>query len=436
MNVGCIPKKLMHHAASLRHAQLHEFEAFGIPTDGAAGQVVRWSHMIGNINNYIRSLNFDVWRRVRALPNVEYFKGEAEFPNFETSPKLVNVRRVGTPGEREVEHSLEADEAVVIATGSRPRVPSVWRESVASGRTITSDHLFWREEPLGKHVAVIGGGYIALESASALRALGHDVTVYLEEPLRSMDRQSAHIVLEGLESLGVRTVRQSPKLVQPEHVADADNVLLAVGREPNIPSGMTGPIQQLVDPNIKGFYALGDAVEGHPQLTPVAHYSAKQIVAHILHGTPVTPFPQEKLVSAVFTSPFEYAYVGLSHEEAIAAYGEANVQVFLSRYNTLETSMLSTAEPENPAYNPSGRCLAKLVCEGANQRVVGIHFIGPQASEIIQAFSIAVNLGATKAAFDHLLPIHPTTAEEFAFLDKTLDDNFIKKAGCGGGGSC
>lgn len=429
LNVGCIPKKLFHHAGMLaRSVRGPEALAYGLPpalrwSPSEAGPW-QWPQLTGNVGHYIRSLNFDLWRRVRALgAPVEYLKGEAVFESGAS----------GRPFQLSVgDRSLQAS-SVVVCTGSRPRVP----ESLAGDpRVLTSDQLFWRPEPLAASVAVVGGGYIALESASMLAALGHSVSVFMEEPLRAMDRQCAGLVRRSLEAEGVRFVRRDPRAVTPSDLAPFGNVLVAAGRVPNLPRGLDGPITAVIDPRRPGLLALGDVVEGHPQLTPVAHHTARQVAEHLVSGAPIAPFPAEQLASAVFTTPHEYAFAGLSQEEAEGAFGKAAVRVYLSRYNTLDTSMLSTAEPDGIDYDHDGACLAKLVCTGPDQRVVGIHFVGPHAAETIQAFSLALKLGAKKSDFDSLLAIHPTTAEEFCFLTKTPDEDFIKKAGCGGGGSC
>ena len=384
----------------------------------------RWEQLTSNVNSYIRSLNFDLWRRVKSLgANVEYFKGEASFLPSLQSPFDITVG----------DHTALSSRTVVLCTGSTPRLLP---DFSGDPRVLTSDQLFWRQQPLGPSVAVVGGGYIALESASVLNALGHRVVVYMEEPLRAMDRQCAALVVQSLEADGVEFVRQSPHRVQRAQLAAFDNILLAVGRVPNVPRGLQGPISAIHAPESPHFYALGDVVENHPQLTPVAHYTARQIADHLVSGAPITPFPAHQLTSAVFTTPYDYAFSGLSEEEARAAHGEEEVRVYLSRYNPLDVSMLSTAEPADIPFDHDGSCLAKLVCVGREEKVVGIHFVGPHAAEIIQAFSLSLKLGATKASFDQLLAIHPTTAEEFCFLSKTPQDDFIKRAGCGGGGSC
>src|SRR3989338_10354351 len=200
----------------------------------------------------IRSLNFDLWRRIKAIgPHVEYIKGEAV---FDAAPSLQS------PYSLSVGDLSFNSNAVVISTGSTPRRLPEFKDDP---RVLTSDDLFWRQEPLGASVAVVGGGYIALESASVLHALCHNVTVYLEEPLRSMDRQCARMIMQLLEEEGIKFVNQSPHRVTLSQFGAFDNIMLAIGRTPNIPRWLPSSIPSIYDEKRPHFYALGDVVENH-----------------------------------------------------------------------------------------------------------------------------------------------------------------------------
>jgi len=147
--------------------------------------------------------------------------------------------------------------------------------------------------------------------------------------------------------------------------------------------------------------------------------------------------------TTVFT-PFEYGIVGFSEEAAREKFGDDNIAVYLSEFSTLEIGAAhwkisgasenlkpGESEPEFPTNS-----LAKLVCvKNENERVVGIHFVGPNAGEIIQGMAISVRAGATKRNFDECVGIHPTDAESFTTLSVTKDsgEQWESAGGCGGG---
>ena len=133
-----------------------------------------------------------------------------------------------------------------------------------------------------------------------------------------------------------------------------------------------------------------------------------------------------------------HTQVGQSEEEAIAQYGIEDVEVYLSEFTTLELSAVHRNKHpmhgEDEAFGPT--CLSKLVCvKSLDERVVGFHFIGPNAGEITQGFALAVKMGATKAQFDSVVGIHPTDAESFCALSTTKRSgvSWVAEGGCGGG---
>jgi len=218
-------------------------------------------------------------------------------------------------------------------------------------------------------------------------------------------------------------------------------------------------------PNI---YAIGDITLDRPELTPVA-IQAGILLARRLAGTSKHLMDYTGIPTTVFT-PLEYGSVGLSQEDAEAKLGQKNVEVFLSRFGSLEGAttphenippqrsfrytgkrlwhreyMLSHGntwddyEPDSFDEDERNRkyikqpLLAKLVCDKTQgNRVIGFHYLGPDAGEVTQGFAIAIKAKCTKDHFDDLVGIHPTCAEEFTILTVTLSsgEDFMKKGGC------
>jgi len=162
--------------------------------------------------------------------------------------------------------------------------------------------------------------------------------------------------------------------------------------------------------NIPHIFAIGDMIDGRPELTPVAIQAGK-LLARRIAGVAKTLTDYDKIPTTVFT-PLEYGCCGLSEEDAISRYGEENLSIFHTNYWPLEWT-LNHDRPDNA-------CYAKLVCDKKdNDRVIGFHYLGPNAGEVTQGFAGMIKLKATKNDFDDLIGIHPTTAEVFTTLEKT-----------------
>uniref|UniRef100_A0A2R8MUI3 Thioredoxin reductase 2 n=1 Tax=Callithrix jacchus TaxID=9483 RepID=A0A2R8MUI3_CALJA len=191
VNVGCIPKKLMHQAALLggliRDAPHYGWEvAQPVPHD--------WRKMAEAVQNHVKSLNWG--HRVQLHDRkVKYFNVKAGFVDKHT------VRGVAKGGK---EILLSADH-IVIATGGRPRYPAHIEGALEYG--ITSDDIFWLKESPGKTL-VVGASYVALECAGFLTGIGLDVTVMMRSiPLRGFDQQMSSLVTEHMASHGTRFLR-------------------------------------------------------------------------------------------------------------------------------------------------------------------------------------------------------------------------------------
>ncbi|XP_066960197.1 thioredoxin reductase 1, cytoplasmic [Macrobrachium rosenbergii] len=424
VNVGCIPKKLMHQAAILGHELKDSREyGWGIPE----GVTHDWSKMVEAIQSHIGSLN---WGYRVALRNkkVDYLNAYATFEDPHT------LRTVDRRGK---EKTITSDN-FLIATGGRPRYPDI---PGAKEYCITSDDLFSLPYAPGKTL-LVGASYIALECAGFLAGLGYDTTVMVRSILlRGFDQHIAERIGTYMEQHGVKFIRGavptsieqieegSPglyrvtgKTTEGEEIVDEYNtIILAVGRDPctsgigleniNVELAKNGKV--IVDnaerSSVPHVYAVGDIIEGGLELTPVAIQAGK-LLAKRLYGNGKLLTDYINVPTTVFT-PLEYGCCGLSEEEAINKYGEGDIEVYHSNYIPLEHTV---------AHRPENDCYAKLICvTSENEKVVGFHVLGPNAGEITQGFSIGLKLGATKADFDNLIGIHPTTAEVFTTLNVT-----------------
>jgi thioredoxin reductase (NADPH) len=191
--------------------------------------------------------------------------------------------------------------------------------------------------------------------------------------------------------------------------------------------------------NVEHIYAIGDVVQGRPELTPVAVRAGEMLAAR-LFGSSTKAMDYDGVPTTVFT-PFEYGCVGLSEEGAIAAHGAENIETYLFKFQPLELEAAHREKHPDSGASPDdidfGQvCLSKLVClKHENDKVIGFHYVGPNAGEITQGFALAVKCGATKEDFDSVVGIHPTNAESFTTMEVTRSSgkDFAAAGGCGCG---
>ncbi|KAM8918521.1 thioredoxin reductase 2, mitochondrial isoform 2-T3 [Lycaon pictus] len=400
VNVGCIPKKLMHQAALLG-SMIRDAPHYG--WDVAQPVLHDWRTMAEAVQNHVKSLNWG--HRVQLQDRkVTYFNVKASFVNEHT---VCGVAK----GGKEIEGALEYG--------------------------ITSDDIFWLKESPGKTL-VVGASYVALECAGFLTGLGLDTTIMIRSiPLRGFDQQMSSLVTEYMASQGTRFLRGcTPSRVQrlpdgqlqvtwenltsgKEDVGTFDTVLWAIGRIPETKSlnlekaGVnTNPNSQKILVNaqeatsVPHIYAIGDVAEGRPELTPTA-IMAGRLLAQRLCGQASDVMDYDNVPTTVFT-PLEYGCVGLSEEEAVTRHGEEHVEVYHAYYKPLEFTV---------AERDASQCYVKMVClRKPPQLVLGLHFLGPNAGEVTQGFALGIKCGASYAQVMRTVGIHPTCAEEVAKL--------------------
>ncbi|XP_069906101.1 thioredoxin reductase 3 isoform X1 [Oryctolagus cuniculus] len=438
VNVGCIPKKLMHQAALLGQA-LRDSRKFG----WEYSQQVKhnWETMTEAIQNHIGSLNWGYRLSLRER-GVTYVNSYGEFVEHHT------VKATNRKGQETYYTSAN----FVIATGERPRYLGIPGDKEFC---ITSDDLFSLPYCPGKTL-VVGASYVALECAGFLAGLGLDVTVMVRSILlRGFDQEVAEKVGSYMQQHGVKFLRKFvPVMVQqlekgspgklkvtakstegPETIEGVYNtVLLAIGRDSctrNIGLEKIGvrinekngkiPVNDVEQTNVPYVYAVGDVLEGKPELTPVAIQAGK-LLARRLHGASSEKCDYFSIPTTVFT-PLEYGCCGLSEEKATELYMKENLEVYHTLFWPLEWTV---------AGRDNNTCYAKIICNKLDQdRVIGFHVLGPNAGEITQGFAAAMKCGLTKQLLDETIGIHPTCGEVFTTLEITKSSGLaVTQQGC------
>ncbi|XP_078423920.1 thioredoxin reductase 1, cytoplasmic-like [Cetorhinus maximus] len=438
VNVGCIPKKLMHQAAIL-HQSLQDARKFGWMFDEQVSH--DWTTMKDAVKDYIGSLNWGYRVSLRDK-GVTYVNACGEF---------VGPHKIKATNKKGKETFYTA-ETFILATGERPRYLGILGDKE---HCITSDDLFSLPYCPGKTL-VVGASYVALECAGFLAGLGLDVTVMVRSILlRGFDQQMANLIGDYLESHGVKIIWQfvPSKIEQIEQGTpgklkvtaqsvdgsgkmeeEYNTVLLAVGRDANTKniglekvgvkinekSGKI-PVNDLEQTNVPNIYAIGDILDGKLELTPVA-IQAGRLLAGRLYGGSSVKCDYVNVPTTVFT-PLEYGACGYSEEKAIEKHGTENVEVYHSYFWPLEWTVPS---------RDNNKCYAKVICNKQDHnRVIGFHVLGPNAGEITQGFGAAMKCGMTKEQLDSTIGIHPVCAEIFTTLSVTKQSGEnVQQSGC------
>ncbi|GAB1867660.1 Thioredoxin reductase 1, mitochondrial [Camponotus japonicus] len=423
VNVGCIPKKLMHQAALLGEA-VHEAATFGWQLPDPKTVKINWEALKTAVQNHVKSVNW-VTRVELRTKKVDYFNALGHFMDAHT---VVGVTKKG-------EEKVFTAKNILIAVGGRPRYPDI---PGALEYGISSDDIFSLERAPGKTL-VIGAGYIGLECAGFLNGLGYDTTIMVRSiVLRGFDQQMANLVAEEMEQRGVHFIYQAkPKKVAKQedgrllidwvdkdgqiHQDVYDTVLFAIGRraltEELKPENAglklvpeTNKIEAINEQtNVPNIYAVGDVLHKRPELTPVAIHAGK-LLARRLFDNSTDQMDYINVATTVF-SPLEYGCVGLSEEAAIGLHGEEEIEIYHAYYKPTEFFV-----PQKDV----DHCYVKVVAlRSGDQRVLGMHFVGPNAGEVIQGFAAAIKCGLTIPKLKATVGIHPTVAEEFTRISIT-----------------
>ena len=406
VNVGCVPKKVMWHAAQLAHAA-HDARDYGFDLT-LQGQ--DWPLLKQKRDAYVARLN-GIYAANLDKRGVTLLRERARLSP--TQSVIAGGREYRAPH-------------IVVATGGHPSVPQI--PGAAHG--ITSDGFFeLTARPAG--VAIVGSGYIAVELAGIFSALGSHTTLivrrdgllrhfepFLGDHLRETMRDEGveivtHAVPKALERDAAGQLRLT--LADDRQLGPFDGLVWAIGRSAaggdlgleqlRVMRDANGFVRTdaLQETNVSGLYAIGD-VTGRSPLTPVAIAAGRRLSDRLFGGQPERRLDYDNIPSVIFSHP-PIGVLGLTEEAARKEYGPA-VKAYSSRFTPLYHA-ITTHKPKT---------LMKLVTAGVEERVVGLHVIGPGADELLQGFAVAVRMGATKRDFDDTVAIHPTAAEELVTM--------------------
>lgn len=402
---GCVPKKLF-VLASRFPEQFEVAQSFGW---SFGTPEFSWQTLLENKNKEIDRLE-GIYGNILGNANVEIIRDRGEL----TGPNSIQLKNSG----KEI-----TAKRILIATGGTPFVPAV----PGSELGITSNEAFLLEE-LPERVLVTGGGYIAVEFAGIFAGLGVKTTLAYrgDQILRGFDDDVRNMVADQMRARGVdiklhSEVNAMARSASGEievtfndgQTAPFGQVMFATGRSPNVENlgldkagvKLTARGAIAVDAysqtNVESIYAVGDVTD-RAALTPVAIREGAAFVETVYHNNP-TAVDHSLIPTAVFSEP-EIGTVGVS--EAEAAQKHEHVNVYISTFRPMQNTL--SARPE--------KMLFKLITDGATDKVLGVHIVGPSAGEMIQMVGIAVTMGATKADFDRTIAVHPTAAEELVTL--------------------
>jgi glutathione reductase (NADPH) len=402
---GCVPKKLMVYASRYKD---HFEDAAGFGWNLAAPSF-DWQRLVAAKEREISRLSA-IYRDNLDKAGIAVEEGRAEIEDAH------HVRLLG--GGRKVSARI-----ILISTGAAPVL-----EPDVPGReyAITSNEVFDLPE-LPRRMLIVGGGYIAVEFASIFARLGTKVSLAArgENVLRGFDDDMRVGVRDGLANAGVKLIfGMQPIRIEKTPTGyrvsltkggrlDADQVMIATGRRPNTPGlGLekTGvktdslgavKVDEFSQTNVLSIYAVGD-VTNRVALTPVAIREGHAFAETVFGGKPEAIL-HSNIPTAVFSTP-ELGCVGLTEMEARAIYD--CVDIYLANFRSLKAALSARRE----------KILMKIVADGATDRVLGVHILGEDASEMAQLLGIAVKMGAKKADFDATMALHPTSAEELVTM--------------------
>ena len=420
VNVGCVPKKVMWHAADLAEKIRHDAGPYGFSVQET--KPFDWHTFKEKRDAYVRRLNM-VYEKNLKNDKVEYFYGTATF----TDPHSVKVT---------LNDNSEVDikaKKILLAVGGYPNIP---KDVDGAEMGITSDGFFELERQ-PKKVAVVGAGYIAVELAGMFHALGTETHLFIryDQFLRTFDPMIQEKVTAEYERQGIFVHKQSSqskiedigngqkklhyKDSKGEGTLDVDTVLWAIGRTPELTKlnlevtkvetdeNLHIKTDKYQNTNVSHIYAVGDACDRGFELTPVAIAAGRRLADRLFGGIEDSHLEYSNIPSVVFAHP-EVGAIGMTEPEAREAFGDENIKIYTSSFTSMYYSMMEQDDKSPTSY--------KLVCQGKDEKVVGLHILGIGSSEILQGFGVAIKMGATKKDFDRCVAIHPTSAEELVTM--------------------
>jgi glutathione reductase (NADPH) len=398
---------------------MRDAKAYGFSVEERAPS--DWASFKAKRDAIIKNLN-NIHERNLEKDGVEYIPGRARLVGKnESMIKLDDVTGIKVNVKK-----------ILLATGGHPTVP---KGIPGAEHGINSDGFFELDHQPIK-VAIVGAGYIAVEFAGMLNALGTETHVFIrhEKLLRTFDEMIQDGILSEYERVGIRIHKESKvekvtktrKLTlhysdstEQGKLEDLDTLIWAIGRTPEVQGlgvDVVGVKQnergQIItdkyqNTNVENIYSVGDIV-GKIELTPVAIAAGRKLSDHLFDGEQfgISKLDYDLIPSVVFAHP-EVGTIGLTQEEAEKRYGRDNIKIYKSSFTATYYAIM---EDKGPL-----KC--KLICQGEEEKIVGLYILGLGSGEILQGFGVAIKMGATKQDFDSCVAIHPTSAEELVTLN-------------------
>lgn len=418
VNVGCVPKKVMWNTADMSE-KLKEAAEYGFKITRDAE--FDWPYLKKKRDAYIKRLN-GIYEKNLAKDSVEWISGYAAFE----SQNKVSVEMHDGSGT-----NTYSAKKILIAVGGAPTKP---KDIPGSELGIDSDG-FFDLETQPKKVLIVGAGYIAIEFAGVFNALGTETHLFIrhDEFLRPFDPMVRSTIMETYTDDGIK-IHKKTNATKLEKVGDrikvtyksdhddqtasmeVDTVIWAIGRQPETDRlnldkcGVKTNEKKYViadeyqNTNVDNIYSLGDVV-GKIELTPVAIAAGRKLADRLFGGKADSKLDYNLVPSVVFAHP-EVGNIGYTEDEAVEKFGRDDLKIYNSSFTAMYYAMLEHKAPTK----------YKIICQGPNEKVIGLHILGQGSSEILQGFGVAMKMGATKADFDSVVAIHPTSAEELVTM--------------------
>jgi glutathione reductase (NADPH) len=406
VNIGCVPKKVMWFASEVAGA-LDDAKGYGFDVSVNS---FNWKKLVDAREGYIKGIT-DWYGNYLKDSKINYIQGTAKF---------IDANTIDVDG---VQYTADH---IVVSPGGYPIVPDV----AGAEYGITSDGFFaLQQQP--KRVAVVGAGYIAVELAGVLNGLGSEVSMLLRRGhfLGTFDVMLRETLMEEMSNAGVNIVsRINVEKIEKNSdgtlnvfcdrgitLENLDALVWAIGRAPNTaPLNLDAagihytkegyiPTDEFQQTNVAGIYAVGDVI-GEAQLTPVAINAARRLSDRLFNNMSDRKLDYSNIPTVMFSHP-PIGTMGLTEEQARNEHGDA-VKVYQTRFTAMYHALVEHKQ----------QTAMKLICVGAEEKVVGLHIIGKGADEMLQGFSVAIKMGATKKDFDNVVAIHPTSSEELVTM--------------------